>query len=244
MGKAFGAVVVSVMFLCGWSSPAGAEERRQFDGLIEPSRVVALSSQVPGILESVRVERGDRVAKGQIVATLNAAIEKAAAQVSRSRVEFAKRKVARNEELYRKQLIAVHDKDEMETELHIAEAQLREDEEKVNLRTIVSPLDGVVVERLRSAGEYVGEDAVLKIARIDPLHVEVVMPAAFYGTVKIGAQADVVPESPLEGKFSAKVTIVDRVIDAASGTFGVRLEMANRDYRLPAGLKCKVTFKP
>jgi hypothetical protein len=35
-------------------------------------------------------------------------------------------------------------------------------------------------------------------------------------------------------------TVVDRVADAASGLFGARLELPNRDYRLPAGLKCKV----
>jgi hypothetical protein len=36
--------------------------------------------------------------------------------------------------------------------------------------------------------------------------------------------------------------IVDRVVDAASGTFGVRLELSNSDLRLPAGRKCNVTF--
>jgi hypothetical protein len=35
-------------------------------------------------------------------------------------------------------------------------------------------------------------------------------------------------------------TVVDHVVDAASSLFGVRLELPNRDYRLPAGLKCKV----
>jgi multidrug efflux pump subunit AcrA (membrane-fusion protein) len=40
----------------------------------------------------------------------------------------------------------------------------------------------------------------------------------------------------------AKVTVVDRVVDAASGTFGVRLELPNPGYKLPAGLKCKTRF--
>jgi hypothetical protein len=33
------------------------------------------------------------------------------------------------------------------------------------------------------------------------------------------------------------------VVDAASGTLGVRLELPNPGYRLPAGLKCKVRFR-
>ena len=36
------------------------------------------------------------------------------------------------------------------------------------------------------------------------------------------------------------MTVVDRVADAASSTFGVRLEIPNPDHRIPAGLKCKV----
>jgi len=244
MRGAFSAAMIGIVIVLGWPGAVRSEERRFFDGLIEPSQVVALSSQVPGIVEAVRVERGERVKKGQVVALLNADIEKAAAQVTRARVEFAKRKVARNEDLYRKQLISVHDKDEMETELRIAEAQLHEDEEKVKLRTIASPLNGVVVERLRAAGEYVGAEPILKIAQVDPLYVEVVVPVESFGSLKTGMQAEGLPELPLPGRFSARVTIVDMVIDAASGTFGVRLELDNRDYRLPAGLKCKVGFKP
>lgn len=44
------------------------------------------------------------------------------------------------------------------------------------------------------------------------------------------------------GVHTGRVTVVDRVVDAASGTFGVRLALPNADYRLPAGLKCKVRF--
>ena len=45
-----------------------------------------------------------------------------------------------------------------------------------------------------------------------------------------------------DARIGARCTIVDSIIDAASGTFGVRLEMPNPDYRLPSGLKCKVIF--
>ena len=55
-------------------------------------------------------------------------------------------------------------------------------------------------------------------------------------------QAEVVPEGPVGGRNRARVTIVDEVIDAASGTFSVRLELPNRDYEIPAGLKCAVRF--
>jgi len=81
----------------------------------------------------------------------------------------------------------------------------------------------------------------MRLAEIDPLNVEVIIPASLYGTVKIGDHADVMPETP-KGIFDAKVVVVDKVINAASGTFGVRLELPNPKQLLPAGARCKVHF--
>jgi len=49
------------------------------------------------------------------------------------------------------------------------------------------------------------------------------------------------PQAPVGGTYSATVVIVDPVIDAASGTFAVRIKLPNKDHRLPAGLKCLVS---
>lgn len=219
-----------------------AQQNHSFDGLIEPSEVVNVSSQVPSLLAEIIVERGDRVTKGQVIARLNSEIERAAVDLALARMEFSKRKVSRNEELYRKKLISVHDKDEMETELRISELQLREAQEKLEIRTIRSLINGVVVERFLSPGEYIGEEAIMKIARINPLYVEVVVPVEVFGKIKKGMRAEVRPEFQESRTYSARVIIVDKVIDAASGTFGVRLELPNPDYLLPSGLKCKVVF--
>lgn len=55
-------------------------------------------------------------------------------------------------------------------------------------------------------------------------------------------RAQIMPEAPVNGAYEARVTVVDRVVDAASGTFGVRLELPNPGYKLPAVLKCKARF--
>jgi multidrug efflux pump subunit AcrA (membrane-fusion protein) len=124
----------------------------------------------------------------------------------------------------------------------LAELQYKQAAEVVDRMTIRSPIDGVVVERFMSPGEYVEKDPIVKVAQIDPLNVEVIIPAAQMLSIRAGMHATVIPEPPINGRFSAAVTIVDKVVDAASGTFGVRLELPNPDNRLPAGLKAKVIF--
>jgi len=44
------------------------------------------------------------------------------------------------------------------------------------------------------------------------------------------------------GTYAAKVVVVDKLIDAASGTLGVRLQLANPNNKIPAGIKCSVEF--
>ena len=86
------------------------------------------------------------------------------------------------------------------------------------------------------------ESPVLTLAQIDPLRVEVFVPTAYFGQIRVDSKAEVRPEQPVGGVHIATVTVVDRVLDAASGTFGVRLALPNPHLTLPGGIRCKVTF--
>ncbi len=217
-------------------------QAQQFECLLEPHELVKVSSPVAGLLASVDVERGDQVDKGQVIAKLKSNVEQAAVDLARARAEFGQRKVERNEELIKQSLISPSERDQLETDSRTAQLELKQAEAVLSQRIIKSPINGVVVERFLSAGEFVQNDPILKIAQLNPLNVEVIVPVSRLGNIHKGMTALVRPEALVNGDFKAKVVIVDRVIDAASGTIGVRLELPNPDYRIPAGLKCKVSF--
>ena len=63
-----------------------------------------------------------------------------------------------------------------------------------------------------------------------------------FGKVNTGMQVNVSPELPVGGQYVGSVNIIDRVVDAASGTFGVFLEVPNPTLGVPAGVKCKADF--
>jgi RND family efflux transporter MFP subunit len=241
----------------------------EFDGLIEPRMAVKVGSGVYGIIDTVTVDRGDTVKAGQVIATLQSGVERATMELARTRaemkatikgkkeeLEYAKRKQERLRDLYEKKALPFNDWDDAETKRILAELQLAEalenkkvaemefkrSTEVVNRTVIKSPITGVVVERFLSPGEYIENQAILKVAQIDPLYVEVIMPVKMLGSVKVGMKGLVKPEAPVGGIYTAGVIVVDRVVDAASGTFGVRLELPNPEYHLPPGLKCKVVF--
>lgn len=241
MVKRFGVVGATLVMLL-LSAAQGVFAAEDFEGLIHPSEVVKLSSQVPGIIEEVLVERGDLVRKGDLLARLKCGQEKATLELARANVAFLQRKMERNVELAKKRLISVNENDELVTELKKAELQMEEVQERLKMRTIVSTINGVVTERLMAPGDYVGENPILKLANIDPLKVEVIVPARRFGSIRKGMKAEVRPEMPVGGVYTGRVTIVDKVIDAASSTFIVRVDIANPELRLPSGLKCQVRF--
>ncbi|NNL66140.1 MAG: efflux RND transporter periplasmic adaptor subunit, partial [Myxococcales bacterium] len=234
-----------------------------------PFELVELGSPVIGTIEHLHAERGDSVLAGQVVVELESDVERAARNLSKARarmnsavqagtasLDLGRRKKKRAEELFRREALSLDQRDEIQTETELARLQLQEARETRELaqlelshaeallarRQIRAPVSGLVVERLMSRGEVVDEDTILRIAQIDPLRVEVILPAAVYGSIRPGMRAAVVPELPDSNVHVAAVTIVDRVIDAASGTFGVRLELPNPDHALPSGLHCQVRF--
>lgn len=215
----------------------------QLSCLLEPSKEVELSSEVPGVLQKISVQRGDKVAKGDVIASLTTRVERAALETARARVDFAKRKVKRNEVLYKKGLLSDHERDELLTEQRLAELTAKESYVRLQQRQTKSPLSGVVVERYSDPGEYVDEEPLLKIVSLDPLHAEVVLRSELYGHVQKGMQVDIFPEGPLSQAYPGQVEIIDPMIDAASSTFGVRITLANPEQRVPAGLRCRVSFR-
>jgi len=225
-------------------TPVTQSPGRTLECLVEPSMVANVGAAVDGVLDQVTVDRGDRVAKGQVVARLKSGVEAAAVKLSQSQVEFAQRRAERNEMLYQKQLISAQERDEMVTEVKLREEELNRNQETLALRTVVSPLDGVVVERKLAPGEFIRAEksVVVKLAQVNPLNIEVIAPASMFGSLKVGMAGRVSLAPHLPGSYAAKVVVVDKVIDAASGTLGVRLQMPNPDNRIPAGLKCSVSF--
>lgn len=251
-------------------APAAAQS--EYDCMIEPRQAIEIRSPVEAMIESVRVKRGDPVTKGQILVTLNSGPERAAYALAQSRaqavgeikaaearVEITSKKLRRADELLKQNFISVNARDEAEAEHKLATEELRRARENqkiaeyearragevLSLRTIRSPFTGVVVEVLLKPGEFGAitfKDPILRLAEIDPLYVEVILPVSLYGKVRVGQRASVMPEEPVGGRYDTVVKLVDKVVDAASGTFGVRLELPNRKRELPAGVRCKVRF--
>lgn len=257
------------------AAPLAAAE---FDCMVEARRVINIGAPLEALISVVRVDRGDVVRKGDVLVEFDAGVEKATADLARLRAEmksavdarkaradYAAIKHERRSALVSQNYVSKQDLDEAEAERRLSEAELREAQdnrriaevehrraiELLRQRVLLSPVNGVVVERLMHPGEIseLGRKPILKIAELGTVHVEAVLPAEAYRQVAKGDAASVRLDPAIGGTHPARIVVVDPMLDAASGTFGVRLELAKADRAVPAGVRCRVdlpnvTLKP
>lgn len=238
--------------------------------LIEPQEMVQLSTPVAGIVAEVNVDRGDIVHEGDVLARLDSRVEEITLALARqkamnetrinsleAKVAFLADKAERLAQLAARSAVSESDAHQaaMEAEMareDLAEARLNADLARLEAeqaevllaqKTVRAPFDGVITERLLAPGEFRDTQApILAIARIDVLKVEAFAPLAYYGSLSLGQTVTIRPEAPVGGAYAATITVIDRVFDAATATFGIRMALPNPALSLPAGLRCDVEF--
>lgn len=255
--------------LCALPQPAAPQPTAEdeLECMVEPMQAVVVSAPVAAVVDEVLVERGDPVERGQVIARLESSVEQATVESARARARataelraaearhvYEKNRRSRSQELRQSGVVSAQEEEERSSAELVAEAdvlrarenlelaalELRRAEALLELRTIRSPIDGVVVKRILHPGEYADPLDLMELAAIDPLRVEVFAPVSMLGRVAVGMTGSVTLEEPLSSVHEARVVVVDPVVDAASGTFGVRLEIPNQDHALPAGVRCRV----
>lgn len=256
-GRAGGVAVLGLLVSAVQAAPLAC--------LIEPSQVVDIGSPVVGVLATVAVERGDTVRRGTVVATLRREVERAnlsaASQRSevqaelraaRAAAELARSKLVRAEDLRRQNFISEVAVEQARSEAEVAHRRVDAVREQQRAaasdtetarsqfaqRELAATIDGVVVERYLHPGERVDDKPILRLARLDPLRVELVLPLSDLGRLKAGDTVHLKPDYPGAPRKAATVERVDKIVDAASRTFRARLNLPNPDHAILAGVRC------
>ena len=258
VGKVFCAVLLAL--------PCAAQAEA-VDCLVTPSAQVDLVFAVSGLIAEASADRGAPVQRGQLLARLDSTVEsvglkfaqqragaEAALAAAHARLAAATKSLERVQSLADKGLAPQSDADAARLERDQAANELRDRQEAqaaagleversralLDQRSLYSPIDGVVVDRLAEPGEFVDRQPVYRIARIDPLHVEVIAPDTAFGRVTLGQSLPLTLQAPAGAVVQAQVSAVDAFVDAASGTFRIRLDLPNPKGEITAGFRCSL----
>src|SRR5262245_19776916 len=227
--------------------------------------------KVAGRLEAVSVRLGDRVSRGQQLAKIEdqelreqirqaqASFEVSAATIRQREADLnlAKSNLDRSRNLYDRQLIPKQTYDDADARYQAAAAQLdlakaqhaqaqaRLDELKINLSNtvIASPVNGFVGKRTLDPGAWVTPNsAFLSVVDIGVVRIVANVVEKDLRRIAAGQQADVEVDAFPGEKFAGRVARVAPVLDPATRTAQMEVEIQNLQFRLKPGMYARVTF--
>ena len=213
----------------------------RYSGTIEPSQTIPLTFQSSGLVEKVLVQEGDRVHKGQLLATVDNADNQSMYNAAIAKYNQAKDAYDR--------LKSVHDKGslseikwvEMEANLKQAESQLQITKSSVEKCTMRAPDNGMIGHRNVEPGQSaITTTAPLELVKIETVLVKVAVPENEISKIKKGQKATLTI-SALNGKtFEGLVSNFGVVADKISRTYEVKIAVKNSNLEIKPGMVCDV----
>ena len=212
------------------------EQISEFTASVQAEVTNRIAPQTPIRIQTLHVEVGDRVAKGQLLATMDATnLKQSQIQIENQETEFK-----RIDELYKVGGVSKSVWDAQKTALDVAKETFR------NLREnnqLVSPVGGVVTARNYDNGDmYSGQQPVYVVQQIRPVKLLVNVSESFYTKVKKGMDVSIRFDVYGNETFNGKVSLVYPTIDEGTRTFPVEIKIANSDERVRPGMFARVTM--
>ena len=211
----------------------------RISGVTAPDKRAVLAARADGIIESLGLEKGEGVADGTVVMTLEGPDMMAALAIAEVALEQQKRELAVAEKLYARgsmpelQLIAAR------SAAATAEAQLNQARAAVDLLILKAPFAGLVDTVSVEQGEWVQTGTpVATILSLDPIVVQAEVSELDIGFVATGAKARVrlVTGAEMQGQ----VRFIAKEASSDTRTFRIEVALPNPDTRIPSGMTADV----
>lgn len=223
-------------------------------GTLMPWDEVVISSEIGGTIEEILVDMGDKVNKGAVLlrldqreAKLNLEIAQKTLDKNRVQLQEARNNLRRSKDLYEKGIISASERDNIQTQHDIADAQMAQSESALNLAkkkfedTIVTaPIPGEIKKRHVSKGESIKDKVPLFIiVRTDPLKFYGTIAEKFSPQIKVGQNINIQVEAYEDKTFSGRIERVSPSIDLETRTLTIEAMIPNSKGMLKPGFFAK-----
>lgn len=219
----------------------------QYSGLIASNAEARLSFKIGGIVSKIYVKEGDRVSKGQLLASLDLTEIDAQVQQASQNVEKSKRDEGRISNLYRDTVASLEQLQNTHTQLTVASEALRIAQFNRQYAQIRATEGGAILQKFMSEGEYAtAGSAVLLFNGTEKSDwvVRFGVSDRDWAALKKGDQAVVSIDAYPDQRFTGVITKMAEGADPASNTYPVEVTVSPAGRRFAPGLFCTLTLQP
>ena len=210
---------------------------------LEAEEETDVVAKVGGVVKKIFVEEGDYVKQGQVLAKLDD--EKLVVQVEQAKATLLKLENVynRNEELFKKSLISADEFQRTKYEYEHQKAAYDLAQLDLNYSSIRSPIRGVVAERKIKVGNMVlPNQATFKVTSLDPLLAVLHVPERQMVKLQVGQKAKLSVDAIGGDEFIGKIKRISPVVDPATGTVKVTVEMHDPTRLLKPGMFARLNI--
>ena len=188
------------------------------------ARQVDAVAEVSGSVREVRVEAGDTVVEGQVLARVVNDDVRISIDEARQAVERNQREVERLRPLFDRGFLAAQTFETAEYQVETAETNLRRLRTQGASQTVRAAIDGVITRRDVEAGAVVMPNQTLfEITVIDSLEARIAVPERELGQLRVGQVAALTAEAFPDQVFPGSVTRIEPIVNPQTGTVEVRV---------------------
>lgn len=215
-----------------------------FETALAPLREVEIIARLDGEAVGVYSEEGRRVVAGARLAQLDDRERRATLEVRKAEAARAEAAWQRTKRLHEQKVITEEQYIAALSDWQIAEAQRQRADIEWERCAVRTPIAGVVGLRRVQMGQMVKQgDLLFRIGDPDTLRAELLVPESRLGTVRVGQKVRILPAAGSPPR-AAVVTRVNPLVDSASGTFRVVIDIDNRSGELHGGVSARVVLDP
>ena len=222
-------------------TPMSAQYYNVYVGEINASGSAVISTNHSGILESITVEQGKRVKRGEVLAEVTSKNVLASYEISHATLRQAEDGYERVKKVHKSGTVADVKLVEIETQLAKAMAAAKSSEESLEECKIKAPFSGTISDVLVEQGVHVNPGTpILKLVDLSTIEVVIPVPEGEIGKIKIGQKALIdVPALNITG-IEAHVALKGVTAASPSHTYKCTLVPEKKQTNLYPGMVCKV----
>lgn len=218
---------------------------RNFSGTVEAESETSISFPVSGTVERIAVEVGQQVAKGQLLAEMDAISMQSAYDAACATLSQARDAHARMKQLYERGSLPEIQWVEVQSKLQQAESMERIARKNLDDCAIRAPFGGVISAKEMEVGQQAAPGMpVVRVVKIDRVKVKIAVPEAEIADMKVGQKAEIRVAALGDKTFEGHVVEKGVAADPLSHAYEVKLLVANPTFELMPGMVTKTALAP
>ena len=211
-------------------------------GSVLAEEATTIRSELAGRITSLSFKEGQRVSRGQLLFTLNAAENQAALQKQQLNIRLYQDQERRQRTLLAKEYISQQEYEQANNQLLTARAEQQALQATLAKATVRAPFAGVLGLSTTTVGSYLTPGtAVVSLTRTRPVKIDFAVPGRFAAQVKVGDVVHLTDEASAR-QYPARVYALDPQLDPVSRTLHARARFANQHDELLPGAFVKVNL--